>query len=131
MNERRELASLSAPSMHKYLALRRGFARFRISAIIGPVKRAVERPAGPHEKPFDFRTVFCSFRRFPAQTRVIGDVNWSKCSRIWRKFRVIGLSTSLDVLELDADNKDRKRKIDGDTYPSIVISQLGMSSSRT
>ena len=49
----------------------------------------------------------------------------------WRKFRVMGLSTSLDVLELDADNKDRKRKIDGGTYPSIVISQLGMSSSRT
>lgn len=61
--------------MHKYFALRTGLALLRISAIMGPVKRAVESPAGPHEKPFDFRTVFCSLRRFPAQTRVIGDVN--------------------------------------------------------
>ncbi len=41
---------------------------------MGPVKRAVDNPDGPHEKPFDFRTVFCSLRLLPAQTRVIGAV---------------------------------------------------------
>lgn len=68
------LTNLSAPSMHTYLARRRGFALRRISAIIGPVNRAVDKPAGPHENPFDFRTVFCSFRLLPAQTSVIGAV---------------------------------------------------------
>jgi hypothetical protein len=66
--------NLSAPSMHTNLARRRGFALRRISAIKGPVNRAVDRPAGPHEKPFDFRTVFCSLRLLPAQTSVIGAV---------------------------------------------------------
>jgi len=94
----RELTSLSAPSMHRYLAFRSGFAAFNTSAIIGPVNNAVERPAGPHEKPFDFRTMFCSFRRFPAQTRVMGAVTWSNCFRIPRKWRVRGFSTSLGQL---------------------------------
>lgn len=43
----------------------------------------------------------------------------------------MGLSTSLDGLELDTDNKGREFRIDGGTNPSIVISQLGISSSRT
>jgi hypothetical protein len=60
--------------MQTYLARRSGLALRKISAIIGPVHKAVESPAGPHEKPFDFRTVFCSFRLFPAQTSVIGVV---------------------------------------------------------
>lgn len=60
--------------MQTYLALRSGLALRRISAIKGPVKSAVDNAAEPHEKPLDFRTVFCSFRRFPAQTRVIGAV---------------------------------------------------------
>jgi hypothetical protein len=63
--------------MQTYFARRRGFALRKMSAIIGPVKRAVDNPAGPHENPFDFRTVFCSFRLFPAQTSVIGAVIWS------------------------------------------------------
>lgn len=70
----RKLTNLSAPSMQTYLAFRSGFALRRISAIIGPVHSAVESPAGPHEKPLDFRTVFCSFRLFPAHTRVMGVV---------------------------------------------------------
>lgn len=60
--------------MHTYLAFRSGLALRRISAIKGPVKRAVDKPAAPHEKPLDFRTVFCSFRLLPAQTKVIGAV---------------------------------------------------------
>lgn len=63
--------------MQTYFACRSGFALRRISAIIGPVNSAVDKPAGPHEKPFDFRTVFCSLRLFPAQTSVIGAVIWS------------------------------------------------------
>jgi hypothetical protein len=42
--------------MHTYRARRSGFALRMISAIIGPVKRAVDTPAAPHENPFDFRT---------------------------------------------------------------------------
>jgi hypothetical protein len=60
--------------MQTYFALRRGLALFMISAIMGPVKSAVDRAAEPHEKPFDFRTVFCSFRLLPAHTSVIGAV---------------------------------------------------------
>lgn len=60
--------------MHTYFARRMGFAVRRMSAIIGPVNKAVESPAAPHEKPLDLRTVFCSLRRFPAQTRVTGAV---------------------------------------------------------
>lgn len=60
--------------MQTYLALRIGLALRRISDIKGPVKRAVDNAAEPHEKPFDFRTVFCSFRLLPAQTRVMGAV---------------------------------------------------------
>lgn len=63
--------------MQTYFACRSGFALRRISAIIGPVNSAVDNPAAPHEKPFDFRTVFCSLRLLPAQTSVIGAVIWS------------------------------------------------------
>lgn len=93
--KRKARTSLSAPSMQTYFALRRGFALRRMSAIIGPVNRAVDRPAEPHEKPFDLRTMFCSLRRFPAHTSVMGDVIWSNCCRIWRKLRTIGFCTSL------------------------------------
>lgn len=60
--------------MQTYLAFRSGFALRRISAIMGPVQSAVESPAGPHENPLDFLTVFCSFRLFPAHTKVMGVV---------------------------------------------------------
>lgn len=115
--------------MHRYFAVRKGRALFRISAIMGPVKRAVESPAGPHEKPFDFRTVFCSLRRLPAQTIVIGDVNWSYCCKICRKLRVKDFSTSLDEPALDIILKTLGTN--NATNPSTVISQLGISSSWT
>lgn len=83
--------------MHTYLARRMGFALRKISAIIGPVNRAVESPAAPHEKPFDLRTVFCSFRLLPAQTRVIGAVIWLYFCRISLKFKTMGFSTSLHM----------------------------------
>jgi hypothetical protein len=89
------LTSLSAPSIHTYFALLSGFALRITSAIMGPVNKAVDRPAGPHEKPFDLRTVFCSFRLFPAQTSVIGAVIWSYFWRTSRKLRTRGFSTSL------------------------------------
>jgi hypothetical protein len=66
--------SLSAPSIQTNFAFLKGFARFIISAIIGPVKSAVETPAAPQENPLDFRTWFCSLRLFPAQTMVTGAV---------------------------------------------------------
>lgn len=66
--------SLSAPSIQTNFAFLKGFARLIISAIIGPVQRAVETPAAPHENPLDFRTWFCSLRLFPAHTMVIGAV---------------------------------------------------------
>lgn len=37
----------------------------------------VESPAAPQLKPNPFLTTFCSFRRFPAQTRVTGRVTTS------------------------------------------------------
>lgn len=43
--------SLSAPSMHTNLARRFGLAFLIKSDIATPVNRAVETPAGPHEKP--------------------------------------------------------------------------------
>lgn len=61
------------------------------------MKRAVESPAGPQEKPSDFRTTFCSLRRLPAQTRVMGRVmgeNW-RGSRRSERARVMGFATSL------------------------------------
>lgn len=87
--------SLSAPSMQRYLAPRNGFALRRTLANKVPVKRAVESPAGPHEKPFDFRTVFCSFRRFPAHTKVMGRVICSNCSTICCNVILNGFSTRL------------------------------------
>lgn len=60
--------------MQTYFAFRIGLARRMTSAIIGPVNKAVETPAGPQEKPLDFRTWFCSLRRFPAHTKVTGAV---------------------------------------------------------
>jgi hypothetical protein len=42
--------------MQTYLAFLNGLALLRIDAINGPVKRAVDAPAAPQEKPFDFRT---------------------------------------------------------------------------
>ena len=71
------LTSLSAPSMHTYLAFRKGFARSMISFMTTPVKSAVDTPAGPQENPLLFLTTFCSFRLFPAQTNVIGYVTFS------------------------------------------------------
>lgn len=61
----------------------------------GPVQREVDTPAAPQEKPWDFWTMFCSFRRFPAQTSVMGRVTFSKSVRIWRREIVMGFSTSL------------------------------------
>lgn len=63
--------------MQTYFALLEGFARLRTSDISGPVNRAVETPAAPHENPFDLRTWFCSLRLLPAQTSVTGAVIWS------------------------------------------------------
>ena len=82
--------------MQRYLARRRGFAFFKTLARSVPVNNAVDSPAEPHEKPFVFRTVFCSFRRLPAHTSVIGSVICSKSCM--RSFRVMvnGFSTSLD-----------------------------------
>lgn len=58
-------------------ALRLGFALLITSAIATPVNNAVDTPPEPHEKPFDFRTTFCSFRLLPAHTSVIGYVRFS------------------------------------------------------
>ena len=87
--------SLSAPSMQTYFPFRKGFAILMTSAMITPVKRAVDTPAGPQEKPFDFLTWFCSFLRFPAQTKVIGRVTWSQSVISWRRLIVMGFSTRL------------------------------------
>ena len=57
----------------------RGLARARMSERYTPVKRAVERPAAPQEKPSDLRTMFCSLRRLPAHTSVMGSVTTSNC----------------------------------------------------
>jgi len=66
------LTNLSAPSMHTYFALLNGFALSITSLITTPVNNAVDTPAGPHEKPFDLRTTFCSFLLLPAHTSVMG-----------------------------------------------------------
>jgi hypothetical protein len=81
--------------MQTYRALRRGFALRITSAISGPVNSAVESPAAPHEKPFDFRTTFCSLRLLPAQTSVMGAVTWANSSKICLKLNTMGLSTNL------------------------------------
>ena len=63
-----------------------------------PVNNAVETPAGPHEKPFDFRTTFCSFLLLPAQTNVIGYVTFSYSDNSSFKVIFSGFATSLSQL---------------------------------
>lgn len=92
--------SLSAPSMQTYFAFREGFAILMTSAMITPVKRAVDTPAGPQEKPFDFLTWFCSFLRFPAQTKVIGRVTCSQSAISWRRLNLKGFSTKLRLYQM-------------------------------
>lgn len=98
--------------MQTYLALLIGFALLMTSRIIGPVKRAVERPAAPQEKPFDLRTWFCSLRRLPAHTSVMGAVIWSNSCRICLKSSVMGFSTSLCYLLVDKCSKIRPRCVE-------------------
>ena len=96
-----KLTSLSAPSMHTYRAFLFGMA-FRITSDIGtPVHTAVETPAAPHEKPLVLRTTFCSFRLFPAQTKVTGYVTCSYSSRRCRSDILNGLLTRLHLFSHD------------------------------
>ena len=60
--------------MHTYLAFLQGRAFFIKSDMATPVKSAVDKPAGPHEKPLLFLTWFCSFLLLPAHTSVMGHV---------------------------------------------------------
>lgn len=87
--------NLSAPSMHTYLAFLLGRALRIRSAIATPVNNAVETPALPQENPLLFLTWFCSFRRLPAQTNVMGQVFCSYSAMSCRNVRLKGLSTSL------------------------------------
>lgn len=115
--------NLSAPSMHTYLAFLKGLALSTISFITTPVNNAVETPAGPHEKPLDFRTTFCSFRLLPAHTNVIGYVTFSYSDN--SSFNVIfnGFATNLSQLSALWPIADKA------TYPSTENSQSGISSS--
>lgn len=121
-----KLTSLSAPSMQRYLAPRSGFALFMTSARRVPVNKPVERPAEPHEKPFVFRTVFCSFRLFPAHTSVIGSVTCSKLCKRSRNVRINGFSTRLNWVRW------RSRCLSKQVaYPSTLTSHDMTLSSRT
>ena len=82
--------------MQRYLAPRSGFALFKTFARSVPVNRPVESPAAPHEKPLVLRTVFCSFRRLPAHTRVIGSVICSNSCIRSLNVMVNGFSTRLN-----------------------------------
>lgn len=81
--------------MQTYLAFLNGRARSMTSFITTPVNNAVETPAAPHEKPFDFLTTFCSFLRFPAHTRVIGYVTFSYSDNNSLSVIFNGLATNL------------------------------------
>lgn len=96
--KRKRLTSLSAPSMHTYFAFFSGFARSMMSFKTTPVNSAVERPAAPQEKPLLFLTTFCSFRLFPAHTKVIGYVTFSYSLSSVRRVILNGLATSLRTL---------------------------------
>lgn len=91
-----------------------GFALRRTLAMRVPVNRAVDNPAGPQEKPLDFRTVFCSFRRLPAHTSVTGSVICSNSSTSWRSDIVNGFSTSLfrcrDHVSEDENRNNQAKK---------------------
>jgi len=66
------------------------------SAITTPVNNAVLTPAAPQENPLLFLTMFCSFRRLPAQTSVTGYVTFSQAEDMRsRKVSVNGFSTQL------------------------------------
>lgn len=118
--------SLSAPSMHTYLAPLFNPAFFRISPMATPVHRALETPAAPQEKPFVLRTTFCSFRLLPAQTRVTGHVIWSYSRTRSLNLIVSGFSTSLSPFRISISNLENVS-----SYPSTVNSQSGISSSLT
>lgn len=91
-----KLTNLSAPSIHTYRAFLVGLAFLITSAITTPVNNAVLTPAAPHENPLLFFTTFCSFRRFPAHTRVTGYVTFSQADDIKsRRVSVNGFSTHL------------------------------------
>lgn len=81
--------------MQRYLAPLFMPAFLSTSPIATPVQSALETPAAPQEKPFVFRTTFCSFRLLPAQTRVTGHVICSYSAIRSLSLIVIGFSTKL------------------------------------
>lgn len=62
------------------------------------MKSAVEMPAAPQLNPSDFWTTFCSFRLFPAQTKVMGIVMTSKVRRRSSTENDTGLLHNLAIL---------------------------------